>query len=435
MIALLRSFIKSIPTLFLAMFLSVAVWVSAVNADDPVVQRPLSRAVPIERVGLSTDLVILGEIPNQVTLTLSAPQSVWDGINLDRTSVRAWIDLEELEPGTHIVPVNAQTNLQPAKVVAKSPATVTVTLERFENKSMPVQLVRRGEPAVGYQAGDPTLSQNQITISGPASLVATVSEVRVTLDLTQANDSINRSLDVDALDVNERPVDGITVTPAQITVGQPITQRGGYRNVVVKVVQTGQVVNGYRLTNMSVFPPTVLVFSSNPALIERLPGFVETSPLDLTGVRDDMDYRLPLNLPNGVEVVGDQTVLVQVGVAAIEGSLTISSVPIDVVGLPEDLFARISPSTVDVIISGPVPILDRISERDVTIFLDLSEVEEGTYQLVPEVTLSIEELRLESILPSSIEVMIDLRSRITLTPTPTRTPEPTLTPTPTPGGG
>ena len=435
MIALLRSFIKSIPTLFLAMFLSVAVWVSAVNADDPVVQRPLSRAVPIERVGLSTDLVILGEIPNQVTLTLSAPQSVWDGINLDRTSVRAWIDLEELEPGTHIVPVNAQTNLQPAKVVAKSPATVTVTLERFENKSMPVQLVRRGEPAVGYQAGDPTLSQNQITISGPASLVATVSEVRVTLDLTQANDSINRSLDVEALDVNERPVDGITVTPAQITVGQPITQRGGYRNVVVKVVQTGQVVNGYRLTNMSVFPPTVLVFSSNPALIERLPGFVETSPLDLTGVRDDMDYRLPLNLPNGVEVVGDQTVLVQVGVAAIEGSLTISSVPIDVVGLPEDLFARISPSTVDVIISGPVPILDRISERDVTIFLDLSEVEEGTYQLVPEVTLSIEELRLESILPSSIEVMIDLRSRITLTPTPTRTPEPTLTPTPTPGGG
>jgi YbbR domain-containing protein len=160
---------------------------------------------------------------------------------------------------------------------------------------------------------------------------------------------------------------------------------------------------------------------------------VETSPLDLTGVRDDYDLRLPLDLPNGVEVVGDQTVLVQVGVAAIEGSLTLSNLPVKVVGLQEDLFPRISPSTVDVIISGPVPILERISNDDINIHIDLTDMQEGTYQMVPEVTLSGEELRLESILPSTIEVIIDLRSRITPTRTPTISPSPTQTPTPTGG--
>ena len=64
--------------------------------------------------------------------------------------------------------------------------------------------------------------------------------------------------------------------------------------MVVKVASTGQVASGYRLTNISVFPPTVTVFSTNPSLVDRLPGFVETSPLDLTGVKDDIDIRLPL---------------------------------------------------------------------------------------------------------------------------------------------
>ena len=85
------------------------------------------------------------------------------------------------------------------------------------------------------------------------------------------------------------------------------------------------------------------VFSTNPSLVDKLPGFVETSPLDLTGVKDDLEVRLSLNLPNGVEVVGDQTVLVQVGVAAIEGSVTLENLPIRVTDLPPDLMARISP--------------------------------------------------------------------------------------------
>lgn len=429
MISILRGFVRSIPTLILSFFLAVAVWISAVNAVDPVVQRLLSRPVSIERIGQNANLVILTEIPNQATVTISAPQSVWDRITNDRTSVRAWVELSGLGPGTHTIPVNVNSLAQPAKVVSKSPQTVTITLEELVTREIPVRLVRRGEPAVGFQADSATLNQDTVVISGPGSLVDSVNEARVTLDISQTNDSITRSIDVLALNASEVVVEGVTITPAQVTVDQPVSQRGGYRNVAVKFTSTGQIADGYRLTSMSVFPPTVTVFSSNPALIDRLPGFVETSPLDMTGVRDDVEIRLPLNLPNGVEVVGDQTVLVQVGVAAIEGSLTFSGLPVQVIGLPEDLVARISPQTVDVIISGPVPMLDRSSEEDVRVYLDLGEVEAGTYQFAPKVDLSISELKLESILPSSIEVVVQLRSQVTSTPTP-RPTEPAFTPTP-----
>lgn len=430
MIAILRGFIKSIPTLILSLFLAVAVWVSAVNAADPVVQRAYPRAVTIDRVGLPTDLVLSGEIPTQVMITMSAPQTVWEQLNNDRNSVRAFINLAGLGPGTHTVEVRVESTAQPVKVVNKSPQFVNVTLERLVTEEFPITLDRRGEPAVGFQVDPYQISGETVTISGPASRVASVQEARVTLDISQASDTINRRLDVLPLDVNEALVEDVTVNPAEVTISQPISQRGGYRVVAVRVVVAGQgqVASGYRLTSITAFPSTVTVFSSNPALIERLPGFVETSPLDLTGAQEDIEVHLPLNLPDGVQVDGDQTVLVQASVAAIEGSVTLSGLPVEIVGLPEEFAARISPRSVDVIVSGPLSMLDRLTESDVLVFLDLSQVEAGTYQFAPRVTLGLPQLRMEAILPSSLEVVVELKSE----QTPTVTPSPTSTATATP---
>lgn len=432
MINLLKSFVRSIPTLLLSFALAIAVWISAVTAADPTEQRLFPRPVTIERINLDPSLVISSDVPTQATVTISAPSSIWDRMINDRSPVRAWIDFAGLGPGEHTLPVEVRTMqaFQPSKVVNQSPQMVNVVLERLVTKEFPIRLIRRGEPAIGYQAEEPGISQNTVTVSGPSSLVERVAEVRVVIDLTQASDTINRNVDVQVVDEKEAVVEGVNVVPEQVTLNQPITQRGGYRNVVVRVTTTGQVASGYRLTNIAPFPPNVTVFSSNPLLIDRLPGVVETSPLDLTGLKDDIDVPLPLNLPDGVEVVGDQNVLVQVGVTAIEGSVTLTGLPVTQIGLSEDLTVRTSPETVDVIISGPVPQLDRLTDQDVRVLLDLSGVEPGTYQFAPRVSLGISELRVESILPGSIEVVVEEEpppGRRTPTPTPTRTPtaEPT----------
>jgi YbbR domain-containing protein len=438
MIAILRGFVKSIPTLVLSLALSVAVWISAINASDPVKQQPYPRAMQIERKNLDPALVVSSDVPTQVTATFSAPTSIWDRMLTDRAPVHAWIDLSGLGPGTHTVPVRVEplSQFQPTKLVTQSPQNVTITLERLVTSEFPVDLTLRGEPAVGFQAETPKLSQDKVEVRGPSSRVQQVSKAVVTLDLAQVSDSINRSLDVQLVDANGDPVDGVTYTPRQIIVNQAVSQRGGYRNVVVKVSWTGQVANGYRLTNISVFPPTVTVFSSNPQLMNALPGYVETNPIDLTGVKDDLERRLSLNLPNGVEVVGDQTdlvdqkVLVQVGVATIEGNVTMPGLRVQVTGMDEALSANLSPETVDVIISGPVPLLDRITESDVRVMVDVTGVGAGTYQLAPKVILSISELQVESILPSSIEVVVGPKRNVT--PTPTLTPLPPNGPTPTP---
>ena len=115
-----------------------------------------------------------------------------------------------------------------------------------------------------------------------------------------------------------------SISPEKIHIRQEITQRGGYKNVTIKVITAGQIASGYRLSNISPNPPIVTVFSTDPELINILPGFIETQPLNLTGANEDLEVSLPLNLPTGVIVVGESTIKVTVSISPMEGSVTLT---------------------------------------------------------------------------------------------------------------
>jgi YbbR domain-containing protein len=188
--------------------------------------------------------------------------------------------------------------------------------------------------------------------------------------------------------------------------------------VAVKVIMAGRVASGYRLTDISVFPPVVTVYAANPDLVNNLPGVVETAPLDLQNAKEDINTRLTLNLPEGVTIVGDQTVLIQTGVSAIESSITLASQNVEITGLGKGLTAIVSPPTVDVIVSGPLPLLDTITYQDVRITVDLTGLETGTHQVIPKIEVLIADVIVQSILPNTIEVVISPEGIPSITPTP-----------------
>jgi YbbR domain-containing protein len=158
----------------------------------------------------------------------------------------------------------------------------------------------------------------------------------------------------------------------------------------------------------------VTVFSQDPEFVNTLPGFVETKPLDLTNANTNIETHLELTLPEGITLVGEQTVLVQVGITAIEGSLTLAGRPVEIINLQPDLQARLSPERVDVILSGPLPVLDTLQASDVRVVVDVKDLGAGTYQLKPVVEIQINGIVVESLLPETVEVTITSAA----TPTP-----------------
>ena len=420
----MRTLGKNLRTLLWAFILALAVWVAAVTAADPDEVRALPSPVTVEVVGQDPGLVISSDTPKQVEVTLRAPTSVWERISADPASVRAVLDLSGLSSGQHSVGIQVQVSERPARLVSVTPTTVNLALEPLATRKLTINLSLAGQPAVGYQAGDPSLSPLQVVVAGAESQVQQAVKAEVTLSLDGVREDVRKSLTVQVLDADGRPLDGLSVSPQMVDVDVPVSQRGGYRDLAVKVVVRGQVASGYRLTDISVFPPVVTVFSSDPNVVSALPGVVETQPLDLQNANEDVTTRLDLNLPEGVSVVGEQTVLIQAGISPIESSITLSNEVVQVTGLPEGLTAQVLPATVDVILSGPLPLLDTLTRQDIRVTVDLTGLTAGTHQLTPRVEILIADVVVESILPGTVEV--------TLVPSGTPYPLPTPTPTPTP---
>ncbi len=235
------------------------------------------------------------------------------------------------------------------------------------------------------------------------------------MNISGAIETINRSESVEILDANGEPVSGLSVSSKEIEILQPISLLGRFKNVAVKIVTTGQVANGYRLTNINVSPPTFTVFSEDPDLINDTPGFVETMPVDLEGLTEDAAISVDLNLPEGLTTVRDPNVLVQVSLAEIEGSITLT-LPVEVVNLAPELSATISPETVDVIIAGPLFVLEQLSPENFQAVIDVSGLPPGIYQREVVVEKLPNQVRIQTTIPETVEVTIVIAPTVSVTP-------------------
>lgn len=410
---------RNLSAFILAFILAIAVWISAVTAADPNLERVF--IIPIQVLGQEVDIEIISEIPERMQLTLFAPRSNLDLLDNDENPLSAWVDLSGLGEGIHSVPIQYQIpqDIRPIREISATPNQVEVTIEALITTTIPIITEIRGEPALGYQAETAEWSATETIISGKSTLVNQVVYAEAVLDISGATETTENSIVLIPKDSDGKFIQGVDMEPDRVTVIQPITLKGGYRNMVIKVVTTGQVADGYRQTHITVTPPNVMLFAADPTLLDQLPGYVETETLDISGATDDIETVLALNLPEGISVIGDDHVLIMVGVATIEGSITLSQ-DVEIIGLLPGLEAQVAPAQVDIIIAGPIPELENLTPGDVRVVIDLSGLEPGIYQLQPTVEILPDGIYLQSISPETVEVTI----QVPPTPTDTPTPQP-----------
>jgi YbbR domain-containing protein len=425
---MLRWLTTNLRTFFWAFALALAVWVTAVTSANPDLTQAYPNPITIEFIGQDPGLVMTGAVQRQVQMTLRAPRSIWDSMLSGEISIHAVVDLTGLKAGTHTLQVKIQIAAQPVRIVSVTPEKFDLSLEQLVTASMPVELTYIGLPAIGYKAGDVVINPAEAVISGPESFVAQVKHVRASLELTNSRQSIGTTLPIYAVDESGSAVNGVSIHPENVQVSLPVIQQGGYRDLAVKVIITGKLASGYRLTNITATPLIVTVYSENLPLIESLPGYVETAPLDLNGATNNIEMQLALNVPEGVLLIGNQTVAVQIEIAPIEDSRPVAFRQVEVIGLGPGLKAQLSPTTVDVILAGPLPVLNSLQLSDVHVRIDLTGLTIGTYQLTPVVIVAQDGITVQSILPGTVEVVIARDTGPALTPTPTVLP--TFTPTP-----
>jgi YbbR domain-containing protein len=415
---MLRRILNKVGSITLALILAIVVWVVAANEENPIVEDVFSEAIPIEIVNQPEGTVIFGDDPvDKVQLTLRASQASWDELGVNK--FRAQVDLAGLDARPHDVEVQVTCSDDSVRIVERKPEKITVRLEELKEKEVEVKVNVLDTPPLGYTARPASVTPSEVKVTGPAPMVEQVVAAVVDFYIRGDKDTVERRVDLYLRDAQDNLVNWVTPEPSQVTVQVPIEQRWGYKEVAVRTNPIGQVAPGYRITNVSV-DPSIVTVTGSPGAIREIPGYLETAPVDVSNASADVVARVPLVLPEGVSLplAGGQGVTVTVNVTAIESKVTLQSELI-IQGLSPGLEATPSLQVVDVTLSGPLPKLELLKPENVQVTLDLFDLEQGTHKVVPT-AIPPEGLKVESILPDTIEVEINIA------PTPTPTPEPLL---------
>jgi YbbR domain-containing protein len=405
---------RNLASLILSLLLAIVIWTSAVTSNNPNIEAELT--IPLEVIQQATDIAIVDPLPETVILKILAPESIIQQLEEDNP-ITAYIDLTDIEAGTYRFPVQVRIpdELKPINILEQSHKQLELKVSNLISKIFTISIQVEGEPAIGYKTSGLDWDEVLATVKGQETKVNDVASVVGILDISDASGTISEELTLQARDKNGDLVDAITLTPDTVRVNQIISLQGGYRNVAVNVITEGIVEPGYRFTSITPAPPTVMVFSEDPQLVEQLPGYVNTKPLDLTGVNGYLETILEFDLPDGIIVVGDPTVLVQVNVTALITSMTISR-EIEVIGLLPGLSAVVSPLQVSVLVSGPVPVLDNLTLRDIRVIVDLTNLGIGVHTVTPTVEILPEDVIWDDISPTTVEIVIEQGSTSTTVP-------------------
>lgn len=195
--------------------------------------------------------------------------------------------------------------------------TVPVIIERLGRKSVPVRITTSGQTLDPEAASlvDTNVDPSRVEVLGPQSQIERVVDAHGNLDLKTVNPNALTAYPVQLFASNGRSelnTDQFRIDPQTAQVTPIFSSEAQQRQVPVSVTTTGSPAKGFGMSIDAVNPPVVNV-SGNPALLATLVR-LETDPIDVSGMKEDATFTIPIHRPAGVRLVSPSTVRVRVNI-------------------------------------------------------------------------------------------------------------------------
>ncbi|NKQ35171.1 MAG: TIGR00159 family protein [Chloroflexi bacterium] len=382
----------SLFTLFVALVLALTAWAFVIQQTNPT-ERPVYEGVVLRLEDLPENLVIMNNPPETISVQVQTTAQMLP--SLDSDAFQAVASLADLPPGLQQVPVVVSTNLPQVEIMRVEPAVISVELAENISKPFSVTVVLQERTiSAAYQiVGAPIASPDTAVVSGPKPLVDQVKTVQATLSVDNPTTSIQEIRPLLALDAEGNLVEGVTVDPNQTQVSLAVTRKRNARDVGIRAITTGTPPEGYWLSGLSV-EPSVVTIQGDTAVLNEIGSYVDTLPVDVSQATGQLTVDVPLAIPAEVEVITTEgvpvkTVTVVAQVTTRSGDLSLTR-EVELFNTAEGLTVTVQPETIDLLLSGPLPVLQDIEAHPelVQVFIDAAGLTEaGQIEIEPEITV------------------------------------------------
>ena len=405
----------------LSLLTAIVFWSILVASDGTLTRQKTFQNVSVSVTGeaalKSRGFIVMDDLDaliSGVKMTVEVTQSNYARVS--GTSYNPHIDLTQVSgEGKNELNVAFSSQLY-GPVVSCEPSSVTVNVERYITRRIPVVLETVGELS-GYYLDSAKTDPTMLSVSGPQSLVSRVSRAVATLDVSLL--SGERRSDRSAVSIRLQDVSGgeIASDLIEITNQTVLTSTVVVETEIVPVrvvplavttLVTGTPAEGYELAEIVPAQESMLVAAADEVL-EAITELTTDQPLSIEGATQDVTGSVRLRRPAGIENTMPYDVTVTARIQEKTVQRTLRQVQVEVDGLDDSLRATLSREKQTVQLTGLYTFIEGLSQSDVRLFVDVNGLDEGTH-VVP-VQISIDNAPEFACALSSPEVTVTIRKR------------------------
>ncbi len=397
-------FFKNLSLKFLSLLLACSLWVYVATVENRTDFFP--GEIPIEVKNLAPTLAPVYD-QDTVRIKISAPASVWNKLIQD--DFIAYVDLEELSLGTHQIEVKVTTSVPGVQIVETDPEEIRVRIETAVTAQFQIVVNFEGELAPGYEVIDTEIKPEKVEAKGAKDIINSVSRATAIVGLTGEDRDIKQKVKLSALDEYERPVKNIFFAPERVEVSILVAKEGGGKIVGVKPKLVGSPASGYWISQFTFDPATVRILGSEEKMDDV--DFLETKEINISGLNQDKELQLDLVLPEGISLLSGESKAITITIkVSLEAQAKEVTAGFSYTGLGSGLtVTNISPSGVQVMVSGSAGVLGSLSSDNVVVNLDLSGRGAGSHLIsISKASISISSgAAIVSFVPNNVTVTIE----------------------------
>lgn len=374
----------------LSLLMALFLWSYVITANPDITRDKTLSGVDVTVTGQSVltsrNLALLTDVSSDLTSVrarVTVSQSSFGLVN--DTNVRAELDLTSIRT-TGKQRVTLKGTSVYGEVVQLWPEYVDIEVEELVQRYVPVNVTLTGTDTACYwysTRANPT----QVTVSGPSSIVQTVSSADITLDVSDLSSSIVRAEQFVLRNSQGEEI----ITPLTCSTSSVMIYLDIYPAKAVSIlsdaeeVLSGTLPTGYEITSVTVSPDTALI-AADQSLLDTIESLT-FNKIDISNRTSSFTRTVNLSSLNGLKYVSTDQVTVSVSIGEIDTTRKFEDVPVSFVNGAESLSAVGETHSVDVVITGPYTQVESLQAEDIIATVDLTGLEAGEYDLPVYVTV------------------------------------------------
>lgn len=374
----------------LSLIIAIGLWFMVINTENPVETRSYTAAIQLQNEEALTErgYVVVNDdelSSTRVTVRLRGQRLALDALSQSSTRVQAVVDLSDVIYSYSGEPVSVPVDIVIPSVVnssfeilSKSVQTVSVDIQPYVNKDFDVKAVVNTTDETAKELANAVASPGSVTVYGARSIVESVAEVRAYVSPETVEDGMVMTAVPVAYNADGVVVGDVTFGTEELSVMITLDE---VKSVRVNLSLTGEVADGYEITDYYTTPETMEV-AGDAAALSRL-NSINLPDIDVTGLEANSGYEFSAGdyLPDGLRALDGGRITATVIVEEEETKELI--IPVDSVTwgdtLAEGYMASISGEDISISVKGVASVIDTLTAADIEAHIDLDGLEEGEH--------------------------------------------------------